>query len=147
MMAKLTDCKFVRKWNMKNINSFIVVILILLISSCNSKTKNEMLQGEWKFHSSIDVKTNKTVKKAEKKKPLFAVITKNAIILTDKNDKTMDEKYFWKLKDDSLLLVKSRRIDTIYIYLKLVNEKRLEVEMDFLGKTRLVFKKLRANEF
>jgi hypothetical protein len=127
--------------NIKNYNSFIVAIFILVITGCKDKTKNELLQGEWKFHSSIDLKTNKTIKKAEKNEPLFALINKDFIILTSKNDKERVEKYQWKMIDDSLQLIKSTTKDTFLIYLKLVNEERLEVDMNFLGKTRLVFKK------
>ena len=116
--------------------------ILLLLVSCAKKSTQEMLLGEWKFHSSIDLKTNKTIKKGEENKPLYALINKDFIILTTKNNNEKDEKYRWKLKSDTLELIKSTSKDTFLIYLKFINEERLEIEMDFFGKLCVKFEKV-----
>ena len=128
--------------NSTRISLLVITFLILAIVSCKEKTTKEMLLGEWKFHSSIDLKTNKTIKKGEENKPLYALINKDFIILTTKKNNEKDEKYRWKLKADTLELIKSTSKDTFLIYLKFINEERLEIEMDFFGKLSVKFEKV-----
>lgn len=128
--------------NSTRISLLVITFLILAIVSCKEKTTKEMLLGEWKFHSSIDLKTNKTIKKGEENKPLYALINKDFIILTTKKNNEKDEKYTWKLKADTIELIKSTSKDTFLIYLKFINEERLEIEMDFFGKLCVKFEKV-----
>lgn len=128
--------------NSTRISLLVITFLILAIVSCKETTTKEMLLGEWKFHSSIDLKTNKTIKKGEENKPLYALINKDFIILTTKKNNEKDEKYTWKLKADTLELIKSTSKDTFLIYLKFINEERLEIEMDFFGKLCVKFEKV-----
>lgn len=123
-------------------NLLKLIPIVLLLVACAKKSTKEMLLGEWKFHSSIDLKTNKTIKKGEENKPLYALINKDFIILTTKNNNEKDEKYRWKLKADTLELIKSTSKDTFLIYLKFINEERLEIEMDFFGKLSVKFEKV-----
>lgn len=114
-----------------------MAIFLVLITGCSSKSK-ELLPGEWKLHSSIDLETN-TIDKAEDDKPIYAILNKDSIILTDKKDMEENKEFRWHLKQDSLIVISDG--DSLSVYLKELNEKKLIVDYDWFGVTRLIFEK------
>ncbi|MFN2372343.1 MAG: lipocalin family protein [Cyclonatronaceae bacterium] len=121
---------------MKKMTLLMFTIPLFLMASCSSKSKNEMLLGEWKLQSEIDLETHTINNDVE---PMYAIINKDYIILTDKKDMERNEEYRWNLKHDSLIVILDG--DSTFIYLKELNEKKLVVDYDFFGKTRLIFEK------
>ena len=124
------------------INYILTAILFLSLNmSCTTKEKKELIIGEWKFQSSINLRTNKTIKKATRNDPFYAIINKDIVILTDKKNKNENGKYHWQMKGDSIILI-SELNDTLNIYLKEINERKMVVDYYFLGKTRSIFEKV-----
>lgn len=123
----------------KKITLLMMAIFLVLIASCSSKSKDNLLLGEWKLHSSKDLETN-TIEKAQDDEPMYAIINKDAIILTDKKDMARNEEFQWNLKQDSLIVIFEDK-DTLSIYLKELNKKRLVVDFNFLKETRLIFER------
>jgi len=117
--------------------------------SCTTKEKKELIIGEWKFQSSINLRTNKTIKKATRNDPSYAIINKDIVILTDKKNENENEnendKFHWQMKGDSIILI-SELNDTLKIYLKEINERKMVVDYYFLGKTRSIFEKVTDQE-
>lgn len=121
---------------MNKMTLLMFAIPLFLIASCSSKSKYEMLLGEWKLQSEIDLETHTINNDVES---MYAIINKDFIILTDKKDMERNEEYRWNLKQDSLIVILDG--DSTFIYLKELNEKKLVVDYDFFGKTRLIFEK------
>ena len=121
---------------MKKMTLFMFVIFLFLIASCSTKSKYEMLLGEWKLQSGIDLETHTINTDIES---MYAIINKDYIILTDKKDMERNEEYRWNLKQDSLIVILDG--DSLFIYLKELNEKKMVVDYDLFGKTRLIFEK------
>lgn len=121
---------------MNKMTLLMFAIPLFLIASCSSKSKYEMLLGEWKLQSEIDLETHTINNDVES---MYAIINKDYIILTDKKDMERNEEYRWNLKQDSLIVILDG--DSTFIYLKELNEKKLVVDYDFFGKTRLIFEK------
>lgn len=125
---------------MKNILKILLVISIgILIKGCNTKSNIELIQGEWKFKASYDVNSDNALEQAKPEDPMFAIITSEKITLTSKSKSMNDEIYFWKIKGDSLYVTTDNKKNTYPIYLKVLTEEKLEVELYILGKTRLEF--------
>jgi len=126
---------------MKKIILLLITIFLVLITCCSSKSKDKLLLGEWRLHSIIDLEKN-TVEKAQDDEPMYAIINKDYIILTDKKDTKGNEEYRWHLIKDSLMVFWGNKDkDTLSVYLKELNEKKLVVDFNFLGETRLIFEK------
>lgn len=124
----------------KKITLLMMAMFLVLIAGCSSKSKDELLLGEWKLYSSMDLKTN-TIEKAQDDEPMYAIINKDAIILTDKKDMARNEKYRWHLIKDSLIVLFEDKDTLSIVYLKELNEKKLVVDYEWLGKTRLIFER------
>ncbi len=123
---------------MKNI--YILFTILILLSSCRNQEKKELILGDWKFLSSTNLRTNKIIKKFDKTDPLFAIINKDLIILTDKKEKAKADKFPWKIVGDSLKILLENK-DTLSIYLKEINHEKMILDFYFLGKTRIILEK------
>ncbi len=125
---------------------FIAFYSFLFISC--APNKEDLFQGKWKFHSSVDVEKNKTIMTVadaedEDNQLTFVHIDKRTLKIQDRNQNVMDEEYRWTFFEDSIRLHDIKNERTFFVYLKTLTADRLEVELDFLGRTRLIFDRVK----
>lgn len=133
--------------NMKlilNVKSTLILlsgIFLMVVYGCKQPSQEELFLGEWEFVASYNVSTNEVLRRAEDAYPFFAIFDSTKITLTDKTNADNDDIYYWELSGDSLV-VRSEENDNQYsLFIRTLNEKKFEVEIYFLGKTRLEFKR------
>ncbi len=118
-----------------------IILFVLLFTGCNTKGEKELIIGEWEFKSSINLRTNKTIKKAKRNDPFYAIINKKFIVLTDK--KNNNDKFHWKMKN-SIIEMNLSNNEIMKFHIKELTEKKMVVEFNSpftAGKLRIIFGK------
>lgn len=126
-----------------NLKLFGFLFFAFLVVGCKSKSKEELIQGEWKFVGSYDVDSNKLIKGPELDDPI--VLIKNETITIKFNSKSKkDDTYYWKIKQDSLFVTTKNNKNTFPFFLRTLNDEKLEVEISaFHGNTRFEYSRFK----
>lgn len=119
----------------------ILFIAFFVVYGCNQKSNSQLILGEWEFVASYDLEKDKVIENTDAEISFFAIVKPEVIELTDKEDLENKEKYFWEIKGDTLFVTSENKMNTYPIFLKELDENKLIIELNFLGETRLEFKR------
>lgn len=126
---------------MKTLKIQLLFITFFVVHGCSQNSKSQLILGEWEFVASYNLEKNKVIKKAKAEGPLFAIVKRELIELTDKENLEKKEIYYWKIRGDSLYVTKRNKKNTLPIFLKELDKNKLLVDLNFLGGTRVEFKR------
>lgn len=119
-----------------------ILSLLFLIFGCNSKPKKDkskLIQGEWELVTSKNI----DMLPKDPRSLIFAVINATTITLKHKSYPNRNRTYLWELKGNRLLVSNENSKEKQSIYLKKIKKNELELTLDEIGHTLLVFKRMK----